>query len=112
MILRHEIDASAIDSIVLKMEFQRCPGIRSKFRIIETLVPSPIPPLVVSRNLPIQLRETLIAKLTKMRANPFGQAGLAKGQLIRLAPVQDSDYDTIRHMYEKGSDVVLQPSPA
>jgi len=51
MILDGQIDASAIDSTVLELEFQRDPAIRSEVRIIETLGPSPIPPWVILKSL-------------------------------------------------------------
>jgi phosphonate transport system substrate-binding protein len=111
MVLRREVDASAIDSIVLEIEFQHHPDLGRELKIIETLGPSPIPPLVVSRKLPLQFREILKDSLIKMDTNSPGQAVLTKGQMIRLALVQDPDYDAIRQMQQKGRDIILQPSP-
>jgi len=43
------IDASAIDSTVLETELLRTPDFRPEPRVVATLGPSPIPPLVISR---------------------------------------------------------------
>ena len=111
MILRHEVDASAIDSIVLEIELRHNPAIRSELKIIESLGPSPIPPLVISRKLPLETREMLRDVLIRMDANPSGREALVGMQVSRFTPITDSDYDIIRHMYRKSKDVRLQPSP-
>lgn len=56
MILRSEVDASAIDSMVLELEFARQPALRNQVRIVETLGPSPAPPWVVRKDLCLEFR--------------------------------------------------------
>ncbi len=107
LIMRHEVDASAIDSIVLEIEFQRHPAIHSELRIIETLGPSPIPPLVLSRQLRLKTRRLLRDLLIQMNINPAGKSALVQAGLVRLAAVKDSDYDAIRNMYQKGRNATL-----
>ena len=111
MILRKEVDASAIDSIVLEMEFHRHPEMRSKLRIIETLGPSPVPPFVISTKLPLETREFLRDLLIKMDTSLSGQAILSQIRMVRLARINDPDYDAIRYMYQKGKGLTLQPGP-
>jgi hypothetical protein len=41
-----------------------------------------------------------------MHKTEAGQAILAKGQLMRLMPVEDSDYDPIRKMAKMAAGVV------
>jgi len=107
MILDRQIDASAIDSTVLELEFQRYPAIRSKVRIIETLGPSPIPPWVVLKSLSQELRKALRELLLHMHKDPQGRAILADGQIARFTYVEDGDYDAIRSMARQAELVTL-----
>jgi phosphonate transport system substrate-binding protein len=107
MILHHQIDASAIDSTVLELEFQRDPAVRSQVRIIETLGPSPIPPWVILKSLSQELRKALREMLLRMHQDPQGRAILADGQIARFAYVEDGDYDAIRSMARQAELVTL-----
>lgn len=107
MILDGRIDASAIDSTVLEEEFRRDPSVRSRLRIVDTLGPSPIPPWIVQRSLPRDLRDTLRELLLTMHQDPKGRAILAQGHMTCFAHVEDSDYDSIRHMARLAESVRL-----
>jgi phosphonate transport system substrate-binding protein len=98
MVLKRQVDASAIDSTVLETELQRQPGLDQQLHIIETLGPSPIPPWVISKRVPQVLRQALRESLLGMAQDPAGQAILAAGQMARFAQVEDQDYDPIREM--------------
>jgi hypothetical protein len=98
MILHHEADASAIDSTVMEMECQRDPGLLSYIRVIETLGPSPIPPWVIQKNLPREIKRELRELLLRMHTDPTGIRILTAGAIARFAAVEDTDYDTIRSM--------------
>ena len=98
MILERQVDASAIDSVVLGLESQRRPALRAAIRVIESLGPSPIPPLVVSRSLPPGIRNTLRESLLHMHEDTHGQTILANIRIVRFACVEDRDYDAIRSM--------------
>ena len=104
MILAGEIDASAIDSTVLEWQMARDPTLAGRIRVIETLGPSPIPPLVVAGESALALREPLRAALLAMPETAEGLAILALGGLSRFAIVADSDYDAIRAMAEAAKD--------
>ena len=60
-----EVDASGIDSTVLELECAQRPGLAERLRVVESIGPCPIPPVVVSRRLPEptkrRLREALLA---------------------------------------------------
>ncbi len=111
MILNREVDASAIDITVLEQEFRDDPSLRSKIRIIDTFGPSPIPPWVVSKNLPVELRQNLKEVFVRMDQDPEGRAILARGHMIRFARVEDRDYDPIREMARKAANVQLEIKP-
>jgi phosphonate transport system substrate-binding protein len=98
MILDGRIDASAIDSTVLEEEYRRDPSLRSRLRIVDSLGPSPIPPWIVQKSLPQNLRSALRELLLAMHQDPRGRAILTEAHMTRFARVEDSDYDAIRHM--------------
>jgi phosphonate transport system substrate-binding protein len=106
LVLNRGIAASAIDSTVLELEFQVRPWLKEKLRIIEALGPSPMPPWVVSTKVPPELRQAIREVFWQMHKTEAGQAILAKGQLMRLMPVEDSDYDPIRKMAKMAAGVV------
>jgi phosphonate transport system substrate-binding protein len=81
LVLDGAVDASAVDSTVLET-------LRPNLRVIETLGPSPIPPVVVSRSLPAATREQLRGALLATTLGP----------IARFVPVSDADYDAIRYM--------------
>ena len=73
MILDRKADFSAIDSTVLDVEVSKDPSLRSMIRVIGTIGPSPIPPLVVLRNLPGSLKQQLRNVLFDMHTDPEGR---------------------------------------
>jgi len=107
MILRGEVDGSAIDSTVLALELLSDPSIRAQIRIIDTFGPSPIPVWVTSKNTPLELRTALLELFSHMGQDPSGRELLKHARMRRFAPVSDSDYDPIREMARKAEGVRL-----
>jgi phosphonate transport system substrate-binding protein len=105
MLLAHEIDASAIDSTVLKLELQERPSLAGQIRIIETFGPSPIPPWVVANSVAPDIREAVRATFLQMHETREGQRILSVGQIDRFVRVEDRDYDAIREMAQKARQV-------
>jgi len=103
MIVDGAVDASAIDSTVLEMAFERQPALRSELRVIDTLGPSPIPPWVILRSVLPERRKALRDLLIGMNEDPRGQEVLAEGPIARFARVEDRDYDLIRRMARKAA---------
>jgi phosphonate transport system substrate-binding protein len=101
LVLEGAVDASGIDSQVLELEGQSRPELREALRVVESIGPSPIPPVVVSTRLPALLRGRLRELLLGMHEDPEGQAILAAGLLRRFVPVEDRDYDPIREMVRR-----------
>jgi len=98
MVLANEVDASAIDSTVLETEMSRNPELAAQIRVIESFGPSPIPPWVMHRNLPADLKATLRQLFSQMHLADQGRAILQAGQIRRFDLVTDHDYDRIRQM--------------
>lgn len=98
MLLAGRIDATAIDSVVLEQELKNRPELADEIRVIESLGPSPAPPLVVSRVVFSALRSELGAALLSMHLTAEGQMVLSSASVMCFAPVIDADYDPIREM--------------
>lgn len=107
MIIHNQVDASAIDSTVLEQELENDPAIASQIRIIDTFGPSPIPPWVVSKKTPLELKAAIRKLFFEMDRDPEGRLLLAKGRMARFAPVVDGDYDPIREMARQAEPVRL-----
>ncbi len=110
MILKGEVDGSAIDSTVLELELLKDPSIQSQIRIIDTFGPSPIPPWVISKKAPLEWREALRELFFQMDQDPDGCVLLANGRMVRFAQVNDRDYDPIREMAYRAESVRLGTS--
>ncbi len=110
MILKGEIDSSAIDSTVLELELLNDPSIQSHIRIIDTFGPSPIPPWVISKNTPSKIRTALAELFFRMDQDPQGRELLANARILRFVRVEDRDYDPIREMAHNAERVRLGTS--
>jgi phosphonate transport system substrate-binding protein len=108
MILRGEVDASAIDTTVLEWALKTQPQIRAQIRIIDTLGPSPIPPLVIQKSVPPELTRQIRNLLLQMHEDVEGRTVLASGDLVRFTAVQDSDYNLIRQMNQRAQTVTFE----
>jgi phosphonate transport system substrate-binding protein len=98
MIATGQLDASAIDSMVLEMELRRNPVLGRSLRVVETWGPSPAPPWVVSRRLPSSIRRKLRAVMLTMHREVAGKKLLRQARMTRFARTLDADYDSIRRM--------------
>lgn len=99
-----KVDASAIDSQVLELAFRDEPQLRSELKIIDTLGPSTIQPVVAARHLPGSLKADISDALTRMAEDPQARDRLAAGLFERFAPVTDDTYDDIREMLRAAED--------
>jgi phosphonate transport system substrate-binding protein len=111
MLLEGEIDATAIDSTVLETELRARPRLHKAVRIVHTLGPSPIPPLVISRTMPAPHRAALRTSILEMHLDPEGAQLLANAAVSHFAPVSDADYDPIRAMSRLADQLPAWPSP-
>jgi len=109
MIADGEIDASAIDSTVLEAELARRPELARDVKVIATLGPSPMPPWVMLKSLPQDLRDDLRAALLYMHRDAQGAAILASWRIARFVAAADADYDPLRQMANAAANVRLAP---
>jgi phosphonate transport system substrate-binding protein len=100
MVARGEIDGSAIDSQVLAVEVRDHPELVGQVRTVETLGPSTIQPVAVSRRVPDELREAICDALVTMADDPEVRERLAIGLVKRFVAVDAGSYDDIRMMVD------------
>jgi phosphonate transport system substrate-binding protein len=98
MVCSGEVDASAIDSHVLELVLRDNPALASSLRIIDTLGPSPIQPIVAREKLSTSLKSDLKQTLLEMGSNPAARSQLNRALVEKFEPVSDSTYDAIRRM--------------
>ena len=107
MVLAGEADGAALDSTVLEMALGEDPTLPDQIRIIEALGPSPIPPWVIHKSVPVPLRASLRQALTQMHQTPAGQQILALGEMARFETAVDAHYNSLRQMLIQASTIQL-----
>jgi phosphonate transport system substrate-binding protein len=103
MVAAGEADASAIDSQVLGVAQRDHPDLARQLRVIATLGPSTIQPVVAAYHLPVRLKEAVRTILLEMHRNQAVRAALAHGFVDRFVAVSDADYNDIRAMHRTSS---------
>jgi phosphonate transport system substrate-binding protein len=92
------VDAAAIDCHVLAVALRARPGLAARVRVIDTLGPSTIQPVVASRRLPQRLRTDLRAFLLNLANDPVARPHLDRALVQGFEAVNDASYDDIRAM--------------
>jgi phosphonate transport system substrate-binding protein len=92
------VAASAVDSHVLAIARRDHPEVAAGLRVIDSLGPSPIQPVVVARRLPAGLKEDVRTVLVEMAADAEVRRRLAHDFIERFVLVDDATYDPIRAM--------------
>lgn len=102
-----EVDTAAIDSTVLEAMIAEDATLEGRLRVVETLGPSPIPPWLARRSLTESDRRAIRDLLLAVHRDGGGQAMLESGRIARFDRVTDQDYEVIREMKRKASQVTL-----
>lgn len=92
------VDCSAIDSTVLEQELRNSPDLSAQLRVIESIGPCPMPPVVAATH----LGSAFINQLQSALRNPDTELEAAMHQvgIQRYAAVQSEDYEAIAIMYD------------
>jgi phosphonate transport system substrate-binding protein len=97
-VLAGEVDASAIDSHVLAVALRDEPQLSDQLRVIDSLGPSTIQPVVVSTRLPDALKAELRTFFLMIADQPRACQVLRRAFIESFVAVDDSSYDDIRVM--------------
>jgi phosphonate transport system substrate-binding protein len=98
MVASGQADASFVDSLVLDYDREKRLGHAHEVRVIESVGPAGICPLVVSTKLSAGVSEKIRKHLSTMHEDPAGRKILDDALLDRFVIVDDSNYDDIRMM--------------
>ena len=93
-----ECDAAAIDSHLLGLIRSDEPGLAEELRVIDSLGPSTIQPVVVARRLSARVKAELRHLLLTLADDPTADRPLTAAAVERFVPVGDRDYDDLRRM--------------
>ncbi|HEY7823234.1 MAG TPA: PhnD/SsuA/transferrin family substrate-binding protein [Acidimicrobiia bacterium] len=100
MVVEGEVDAAAIDSQVLAVAMRDDPKLSGSLRIVDSLGPSTIQPVAVSKRYDEGFREEVRAVLLDLHRRESFREFLDLAMVERFVPVGPSDYDDIRAMLE------------
>ncbi|MBI3243440.1 MAG: PhnD/SsuA/transferrin family substrate-binding protein [Chloroflexi bacterium] len=95
-----EADCAAIDSVVLEMELAQRPERARSFRVLASLGPAAMPPVIATPSLSEEHCDSLARALTTMHITRRGQEILNGGGIRRFEQVTDDHYDDIRRMLQ------------
>ena len=98
MVQEGRVDAAAIDSQAFAVEKIQRPELAEAVRVITSVGPSPMPPVVAASRLSPQLKAELRQTLLKMHQQ-IGMANvLRQGNIDHFGAVDDAHYDKIREV--------------
>jgi phosphonate transport system substrate-binding protein len=98
MVAGGAVDAAAIDSHVLAVLLRDEPDLAGRLRVIDSLGPSTVQPVVAARRLSAGVKRDIAAALTAMADDPSAQPHLARALCQGFVPATDADYADIRAM--------------
>ena len=93
-----EVDASAIDCHVLALALRDDPALAQELRVIDSLGPSTIQPVVAGQWLPRALRDGIRRVLVGLADDPEARPWLDRAFLEGFVAVDESSYDDLRGM--------------
>ena len=100
MVTEGEIDAAAIDSQVLSVAMRDDPNLAGSLRIIDSLGPSTIQPVAISKRYEEEFREEVRAVLLDLHRRESFREFLDLAMVEHFVSIGPSDYDDIRAMLE------------
>jgi phosphonate transport system substrate-binding protein len=98
MVAEGEADASYVDSLVLEFDQARGGEFAGKVRVIDSVGPAGIPPVVVSMKVDAARRKALTDALIGMSSDPDGRKILDAALVDKFVAVDDRNFDDIRQM--------------
>jgi phosphonate transport system substrate-binding protein len=95
-----QVEGSAVDSHVLGVEMRDHPELAERIRVIGTLGPSTIQPLVATAAVPASLRQDVTDIVTGLGTSEADRRSLSAGMVERFVAVDDAAYGDIRSKLE------------
>ncbi len=98
LVAKKVVDGAAVDSIVYDYMFKNGSPYARQTRIIKMSPPFGIPPVVVTKDIDVTLKERLKEAFLKMHSSQKGHSILNAMMIDRFIQVSDNLYDSIREM--------------
>jgi phosphonate transport system substrate-binding protein len=95
-----QVEGSAVDSQVLDVEMRNHPELADRIRVVGTLGPSTIQPLVATAAVPAGLRQEVADIVVSLGTIQTDRIGLSAGLVERFVAIDDSAYADIRSKLE------------
>lgn len=105
MVATGKADASYVDSLVLEFDQQRGEQHANAVRVIDSVGPAGIPPVVISTKSAPQLTAQIARVLVAMNTHSEGRKILDEALVERFAEVGNENYDDIRQMKRFAEDL-------
>jgi phosphonate transport system substrate-binding protein len=90
------IDAAAIDSVVVALRWREDRALRTELRLVQSLGPWPIQPIIMRRSLPARVKARLATAMGKLASTPERREALRRWLIAGVAPMTDQDFDVER----------------
>jgi phosphate/phosphite/phosphonate ABC transporter binding protein len=101
MVANGEADASYVDSLVLEYDQAHQGKDATNVRVIDSVGPAGIPPVVVSHKVGAGVRQALARAFVTMHEDPEGRKILDAAFVEKFVAVDDGNYDDIRRMEQR-----------
>lgn len=95
-------DCAAIDSTVLQQELRMVPELAQQIRVIESIGPCPIPPIVATQRLGTTLLNQL--QMALLQPDRELQSQMQQAGIRRFVAVQSEEYAELAQIYDRTSD--------
>lgn len=92
------VDCAAIDSTVLEQAQQADPALAQQVRVICTVGPAPMPPIVVAQHLDSEIIHAIQACL--LNPDPIFQSEMTRAGVKKYSRVQTQDYKVLAEIYD------------
>ncbi|HAA28774.1 MAG TPA: phosphate ABC transporter substrate-binding protein [Cyanobacteria bacterium UBA8553] len=92
-------DCAAIDSTVLEQELRDCPELSNHLRVIDSIGPCPMPPVVAAQHLGTQFLDTLQSALCQPDTEL--QLAMERSHIRHYVAVESEDYQVLATMYDR-----------
>ncbi len=98
MVFAGEADAAAIDTQVFKRALIEEPRLKTETRVLDSIGPSPMPPIVAATRLDEETKEAMRQALANLHHSEEMRQLLQTGSIEHFKIVTDKDYDPIREV--------------
>ncbi|XP_036369043.1 uncharacterized protein LOC115224559 isoform X1 [Octopus sinensis] len=110
LLLTKRADVATIDSRFLTDFFSQHPHYKKELKVMTTLGPMPVNPLVFRKTLPSDVKKTITKALLEMPQNPTWNQKLQNLHIENMISIDSTFFDMERLLQEKVKNIPLVPT--